>query len=116
MLERKHRFHGYSSVKKVYPRTKSVRGGLVSLRYAGRSPGRPFRVAVVVGKKVHKSAVKRNRIRRRIYEVVRKSRHIPDSTDLIFSAYSDQIAEMSSKELDAQINELLEKASESIKK
>ena len=112
MLERKHRFHGYSSLKKVYPKTKTIRGGFVSLRYAERPPGKPYRVAVVVGRKVHKSAVKRNRIRRRIYEAVRMSHSIPSSTDLIFNVYSDQLAEIEYKKLQEQINELLTKVSQ----
>jgi ribonuclease P protein component len=69
MLSRTHRFHGYGSLKKVYANGKSVRGGLIGLKYlAGGS--KPYRVAVVVSKKVHKSAVVRNRIRRRLYVAV----------------------------------------------
>lgn len=108
MLKRQNRFHGYSSLSKTYPKTKVIRGSFVSLRYAFRQPGRPYRVAVVVAKKVHKSAVKRNRIRRRIYEIVRTS-DIPASIDLIFNVYSDQVAEVESKELNKQINDLLSK-------
>jgi ribonuclease P protein component len=109
MLDRKHRFHGYSSLKNVYPKTTSVRGSYISLRYANRPEHRPYRVAVVVGKKVHKSAVKRNRIRRRLYEAIRLSTNIPESTDLIFNVYSDQVAEMDFKLLSEQINDLLSK-------
>jgi ribonuclease P protein component len=108
MLDRKHRFHGYSSLKKVYPKTKSVRGSYISLRYANRPVSKPYRVAVVVGKKIHKSAVKRNRIRRRVYEAIRQS-DIPESTDLIFNIYSDQVAEIDFKQLSEQINDLLSK-------
>jgi ribonuclease P protein component len=109
MLKRQHRFHGYSSLQKTYPRTKIIRGNFVSLRYVYRLPGKPYRVAVVVGRKVNKSAVKRNRIRRRIYEVVRTSTSIPLSIDLIFNVYSDQTATIEAKELTKQINELIEK-------
>lgn len=109
MLERKHRFHGYTSLKKTYPKTKSVRGSYISLRYVVRSGGKPFRVAVVVGKKVHKSAVKRNRIRRRVFEAIRTSKNIPESTDLIFNIYSEQVAEMEFSVLVEQINDLLSK-------
>ncbi len=34
------------------------------------SPGAEFQAAVVVGKKVHKSAVKRNKIRRQVYNLL----------------------------------------------
>ncbi len=107
MLDRKHRFHGYSSLKKVYPKTTSVRGSFISLRYLRTN--RPYRVAVVVGKKVHKSAVKRNRIRRRVYEAIRLSNQLPESTDLIFNVYSDQVIDLDFAKLREQIDELLAK-------
>lgn len=109
MLTRQHRFHGYNSLRKIYPRTKTVRGSLISLRYHQRDAGRPYRVAVVVAKRVHKLAVKRNRIRRRIYEIVRQSENIPPSTDLIFSVYSDRVADIGADELKEQIEGLLTK-------
>ena len=109
MLDRKHRFHGYSSLKKVYPKTKSIRGSYISLRYAQRLPGRPYRVAVVVGKKIHKSAVKRNRIWLRVYEAIRISGCIPESTDLIFNVYSEQVADLEFSRLEEQIKDLLNK-------
>ena len=111
MLDRKHRFHGYSSLKKVYPKTKSVRGSFISLRYSSRLPNKPTRVAVVVGKKVHKSAVKRNRIRRRVYEAIRLSNNMPESYDLIFNVYSEQVAEVEFAQLREQIDDLLTKIS-----
>ena len=64
---------------------------------------------MVVGKKVHKSAVKRNRIRRRIFEAVRTSELIPPSTDLIFLVYNDQVADMEYEQLRTQIDGLLSK-------
>jgi ribonuclease P protein component len=111
MINRKHRFHGHASINKVYPKTKIIRGSLVSLRYAKRPPNKPYRIAVVVGRKVNKSAVKRNRIRRRLYETVRTSDMIPASTDLIFNVYSDQLAEIDYLKLKQQIKDLLNKVS-----
>ncbi len=111
MLARQHRFHGYNSLKKVYPKSKSLRGSMISLRYTDRSP-KSYRVAVVVSKKVSKSAVKRNRIRRRVYEAIRLSGSIPPSTDLIFNVYSDQVAEIDFKNLQDQLNELLLKVNQ----
>ncbi len=111
MLNRQHRFHGYGSLRRVYSNSKSVRQPMITLRYASRTNSRPYRVAVVVAKKVNKSAVKRNRIRRRIYETIRLSGVIPESTDLIFSVYSDQIIDMPQEELSKLVNELLTKTS-----
>ena len=72
MLIRAHRFHGYNSLRGVYGRGQTLRASLLNLKYQWREPNRPYRVAVVVSRKVSKSAVVRGRIRRRIYEIVRQ--------------------------------------------
>jgi ribonuclease P protein component len=108
MLNRQHRFHGYGSLRRVYAKSQSVRQPMISLKFASRNE-KPYRVAVVVARKVHKSAVKRNRVRRRIYEIVRKSALVPESTDLIFTVFSDQIIDMPPAQLDNVLNQLLEK-------
>ncbi|HUA13571.1 MAG TPA: ribonuclease P protein component [Candidatus Sulfotelmatobacter sp.] len=107
MLNRRHRFHGYGSLKRVYANSTSVRGQYLSLRY-GQRKNRPYRVAVVVAKKVNKSAVKRNRIRRRIYEIVRQY-NLKDEIDYIITVYGDQVAEMPADELKNQVESLLAK-------
>jgi ribonuclease P protein component len=112
MIVRRHRFHGYGSVKAVYRRSQSVRGALLGLRYAKRSPGQPYRVAVVVSRKVNKSAVKRNRIRRRIYETLRTHEaEIPKESDLVLTVFNDQVSELEQNKLEAVIQDLLKKAS-----
>ncbi|MGH7193775.1 MAG: ribonuclease P protein component, partial [Candidatus Saccharimonadales bacterium] len=73
MLGRTHRFHGRKSLNGVYRHGRTARTAAMSLRYSRRASDRPYRVAVVVSRKVSKSAVTRNRIRRRIYAAVRNS-------------------------------------------
>ena len=69
------------------------------------------RVAVVVSKKVAKSAVDRNRIRRRVYEVVRLNFDlIPRKVDYIFVVYNKSISKMPFKELEALMGELVAEA------
>jgi ribonuclease P protein component len=110
MLGRSHRFHGYNSLRNVYQRGLNVRGPLISLKHGQRDLGRPYRVAVVVSKKVHKSAVKRNRIRRRVYECVRRQdSQIKGGNDLVFTVFSDQVAEMEAPKLQQLIDSLLAK-------
>jgi ribonuclease P protein component len=110
MLARTHRFHGYGSLRGVYNRGRTARGPLISLRFASRDPQRPYRVAVVVSRKVHKSAVVRNRIRRRIYEAVRTATEPPQpGSDLVFTVFSDRVAELESATLQAAIDSLLQK-------
>lgn len=110
MIGRAHRFHGYGALKAVYRVGQTIRGQAVSLRYASRDPQKPYRVAVVVSRKVHKSAVVRNRIRRRIYEIVRQmGAGIPPGTDLVFTVFSDHVADLEAAKLQAIIRELLQK-------
>ncbi len=67
-----------------------------------------FRAAVVVSRKVSKSAVIRNKIRRRIYEIIRPlDSRISDSYDLVFSVYSIEVALMPMNELRTLLEEQL---------
>ena len=99
MIARKHRFHGYASLRYVYRNGTVVRGQSGTLKYARNSRRKNYRVAVVVSKKVSKSAVVRNRIRRRIYEAVRVNIVADEPYDLVFTVFSDQVAEMPASEL-----------------
>lgn len=109
MLGAKHRFHGYGSLRRVYSGSTNIRGNLLGLKYGPRNHNKTYRTAVVVGKKVNKSAVKRNRIRRRVYEAIRTSEFIPEATDLVFIAYSDKLAELPAADIRKLTDELLEK-------
>lgn len=111
MIARLYRFHGYGSLRGVYRHGQIVRGSSISLKFEKRDPKRPYRLAVVVSKKVHKSAVVRNRIRRRIYEIVRQ--YSPEKLhglDLVFTIFSEEVAETQQDQLEKTINDLLGKA------
>lgn len=112
MFGRNHRFHGKNSLNNVYSAGKTVRGPNLTLKFVHKNTNRPFKVAVVVSKKVHKSAVVRNRIRRRIYAQVRQFEQvIPAGTDLVFTAYNESLATMDSEKLALNVSDLLKKAS-----
>ena len=70
MLNKKYRFHSRGGVRYVYQKGKTIRSPKMSLVFLDNERGFT-RVAVVVSKKIEKSAVKRNQIRRRIYEALR---------------------------------------------
>lgn len=112
MLKRLYRFHGYGSLQRTYRTGRSIRSSVITLRFATTTPGRRYRVAVVVSRKVHKSAVVRNRIRRRIYEQVRLAPNVPMAIDLVFTVFNDQVATMPSEKLQATIRDLLAKVAE----
>lgn len=104
MIERSHRFHGYGSLRFVYQRGQTVRGPLSTLKFVRNDRRSTYRCAVVVSKKVSKSAVTRNRIRRRIYEIVR--RHSPTITepyDIVITVFHEQLATMPAEGLERLI-------------
>ncbi len=69
------------------------------------------RYAVVVSKKVLKSAVGRNRIRRRVYEAIRlELPRINKPVDCIFVIYNKDVATIPFKELRSLVNNLLKEA------
>lgn len=111
MISRQHRFHGHTSLNFVYRRGATVRNQQISLRYVRNSRITAFRVAVIVSRKVHKSAVRRNRIRRRIYEQVRAcAPAITAPVDLVFTVFSEQLADMPAPQLAEVVAALLVKA------
>jgi ribonuclease P protein component len=109
MFGKSHRFHGYGSLRPVYSRGKTVRGSFCALKYADRPAGKPYRVAVVVSRKVSKSAVVRNRIRRRLYEALRLREEQIAGKDIVLTVFSDQLAAMETAKLERTVDELLKK-------
>lgn len=109
MISRLFRFHGYNALTAVYKRGTTVRGAIVSLKYLPRKPGTGYRAAVVVSKKVHKSAVVRNRIRRRIFEQIRLNQGRLGDTDIVLTVFNEQVATIPATELSQQISALLDK-------
>ena len=111
MIGSRHRFHGRSSIQKHYSKSDSARTGMFSLRYAKSSRPTGYRAAVVVSKKVSKSAVIRNRIRRRVYENVRiLSRDFKSAYDCVVLIYDENVATMPAEDLAADLKKLFVKA------
>ena len=105
MISYKHRFHGRNSLRFVYT--------ALALRIVDNPRTVNYRCAVVVSKKISKSAVKRNRMRRRLYEIIRKNeKHIAAHTDIIVTVYTDQVATMSASELEETVLKLLQQYQE----
>ena len=110
MLNKKFRFHSRGGVRYVYQKGKTVRTTKMSLVFVPNFRGFT-RVSVVVSKKVEKTAVGRNRIRRRIYEIIRKNFDlIPKKTDYVFVVFSRDVLSMSFSELEKALGELVEKS------
>lgn len=111
MISRLHRFHGHNSLRHVYQHGEVVRGPLLSVKSVINDRRDSYRLAVVVSKKVSKSAVLRNRIRRRIYEQVRllESR-INKPYDIVITVFNDQLATLPAADLAKQVHAQLKQA------
>jgi ribonuclease P protein component len=100
MLAYKHRFHGHNSLNYVYKNGDAIRGQFMTLRYTKNVRRKSPRVAVVVSKKICKSAVGRNRIRRRLYELFRLSmQKFNDNHDVVCIVSSAEVRTMRASEL-----------------
>ena len=110
MLGKKYRFHSRGGVRYVYQKGKTVRKPKMSLVFCENTRGFT-RMAVVVSKKVDKTAVGRNRIRRRVYEVLRKNlEFIPEKMDYVFVVFSRDVMTMPFTELEKTLGELVAEA------
>jgi ribonuclease P protein component len=106
-----HRFHGHNSLNFVYRHGKTVRGQLISVKYGLNERRKRYRCAVVVSKKVSKSAVLRNRIRRRVYEQVRLlGPSITQPYDIVLTVYNEQVATMPAGQLAQLVRVMLRDA------
>lgn len=110
MLNKKYRFHSRGGVRYTYQNGKTVRTPKISLVYNKNERGFQ-RFAVVVSKKVLKSAVGRNRIRRRVYEAIRlELSDFQRPQDSIFIIYNKDVKDMPFLELRDLIRSLLEES------
>lgn len=99
MISARYRFHSRGGVRYTYQNGKTFRTSKVSLVFA-ENVRKKQRFAVVVNKKVLKSAVGRNRIRRRVYEAIRLEReNVKAPADCIFVVYNKEVATMDFQEL-----------------
>ncbi len=111
MISRSRRFHGFNSLKFVYRSGQTVRGPLFSIKYALNPRRQNYRLAVVVSRKVHKSAFGRNRIRRRLYEIVRQLEpKINQPFDIVLTVFHDTVITEDHKILSDQVKRQLKEA------
>lgn len=111
MIAKRFRFHGYGALKFVYSKGSVVRARSLALKYIPNNRRTDSRLAVVVSKKVAKRAPQRNRIRRRVYEAVRREwGNLNHPYDMVLTVFDERIATMSSNELQKTIIDLLSQA------
>lgn len=81
-----------------------ARGALFGVKAMPNTRRQDYRAAVVVSRKVNKSAVARNRIRRRLYEALRQlDDQITRPHDIVITVFHDTVGDVSYAELSAQL-------------
>ena len=92
MLTKSHRFHGRKDINQVHRQGKNASGSLFAIKALPNNKTDKYRVAIVVSKKVSKSAVERNRIRRRIYSAIRTQSELTiEPYDIVVIAFKKDI-------------------------
>ncbi|MDB5183729.1 MAG: putative Ribonuclease [Candidatus Saccharibacteria bacterium] len=111
MIPFKNRFHGHGSLRYVYAHGHAVRSHLLTLKHSSHPKRKEPRIAVVISKKVIKAAVGRNRVRRRLYEIVRQELPtIQPNSDIVLLVFSAEVFALPQKELEDSVKQLLASA------
>lgn len=111
MINRRFRFHGYGSLRRAYREGRVTRGPFFAVKCVENPRRSDYRLAVVVSRKVSKSAVVRNRIRRRLYEAVRQLQPAVEGPyDIVITVFNDQLVDEPQKNLEAQLKRQLHQA------
>lgn len=81
------------------------------MKYIANPRRRHGRFSVVISKKVLKSAVKRNRVRRRIYEIIRlELPNVRSGFDIVVMVFSPEVLLMPHDDLKAAVKQLFSQA------
>lgn len=106
------RFHGHSSLNYVYRNGRAIHSHWFIIKTIPNVHRKDSRVAVVISKKILKGAVKRNRVRRQVYEYVRKL--LPQLNgvyDIAIIASSGELFTASHDEIYNQLDQIFDQIS-----
>ncbi|MFZ1257949.1 MAG: ribonuclease P protein component [Candidatus Saccharimonas sp.] len=111
MIAQQYRFHGHGSLAYVYRNAAVYRSRLFTVKSIPNLRRKKSRFAVVVSKKTHKSAFGRNRIRRRIYELIRAEiPHIQQTTDAVIIVTNAEVMSLDHAELRTMLRNTMRQA------
>jgi len=109
MFSKQHRLKRDRDFKRVYQKGASVFDAACGLKFEKNSL-KVSRFAVVVGTKVSKSAVQRNRLRRQYREVIKAHMEkLPDGYDIVFLVGKDAM-ELEFFEKERRLLQVIKKA------
>lgn len=111
MLSKKYRFHSRGGVSYTYKKGHTVFSSKEITIIYNENPRKFLRFAVVVPKKVQKSAVNRNKIRRRVYEALRleikENTLFPKTGDFIILVHSKSLMTLDFSYLRALVSSMI---------
>lgn len=111
MLSARYRFHGHGSLRYLFKNGQAIRSRHMTVKYIRNPRRNRCRVAVIISKKVHKSAVGRNRMRRRVYEIVRLALPaIRPAHDIAIIVTSAEVLHLEHAQLEAQVTDIFRQA------
>lgn len=111
MLPKENRLKKRNDFKKIHQQGKSILKGKLILRFLP-AEGRNL-IGIIVSKKVSKKAVVRNKIKRRIREIIRKNlEEIVSGYDFLILT-KDKIKEIDYQEIKEQLFKVLERVEKS---
>ncbi|MES2630721.1 MAG: ribonuclease P protein component [Patescibacteria group bacterium] len=111
MIPALYRFHGHNSLRYVYTNGKAVRSQLMTVKTTTNDRRKYSRFSIVISKKVLKSAVGRNRVRRRLYEYVRTHlQEIDGVHDVVIICTSSELRTLPYADISSQLDQLFIKA------
>lgn len=109
MFQSKNRLRKQTEVQNVVKKGKSVFDPVCGIRFL-KNKLDESRFTVVVGLKVHKGAVRRNRVRRQYREIIRLHlNHIKKGFDIVFIT-SSQALDLTYSQKEERITAVLKKA------
>lgn len=108
MIPFTNRFHGHNSLRYVYQNGEAFRSHSITIKTTANEHRKKSRIAVVISKKILKSAVGRNSIRRRIYEYMRlKMPQFKGVYDIVIIVTSSELLTISHNDLIEQLDQLI---------
>lgn len=111
MIPTKLRFHGHGSLRYLHRNSRALRSRYFAVKVLSNPRRKSSRFAVIVSKKTHKSAVGRNRIRRRVYEILRlENPKFAGTYDIAIIVTSGEVMSADFVELTEQLTEILKSA------
>lgn len=110
MLSKLHRVRKRKEFRLVFRAGRRLQGKYISLQYLKtQGETRPARWAVIVSTKVSKSAVRRNRLRRRLQGHIKAlSKEVQPNLDLVINVQSD-FYQVDAQVIEAELQGLIKK-------